>query len=367
MKKGIRVFAVLLIAVLFVPYLVSCDNKTQQENKINYEYTLNDDESGLILLKYTGSKTVEEITVPDKINGVQVKELDTDIFRAVSNLKKVNLPTSLIKIGKNAFRGLEKLKTINTDAVLYFDAGCFEDCQVLEKISFSSARTIGKQAFLGCKGLTEVVIPSTTKSISDSAFSGCTSLAKVVLPQEVKEICQRAFSGCTALSDIDLSNIVNLRLEAFLGCASLTGADLSSISILEQNAFSGCTALEQVTIGEDCLVMYKSSLSGCTNLSKVIVKPSGEWIMVEIPQTNPIVRFTHWMGKNPFADAYLTAQNSFLAPSRNDYYYAKEVWVKEMDEHMDQTRNADHLDLSKGVTDTTNENYCSLCDGHYLY
>ena len=57
---------------------------------------------------------------------------------------------------------------------------------------------IGQFAFFGCKGLTEIVLPSGIKRIEESAFANCTSLQKVLVPSSVDsiDIPKSSFSGC---------------------------------------------------------------------------------------------------------------------------------------------------------------------------
>ena len=64
--------------------------------------------------------------------------------------------------------------------------------------------TIGKDAFLGCFGLTSVTIPSSVTSIGEGAFYGCSGLTSVTIPSSVTTIGQGAFYGCTGLSSVTI-------------------------------------------------------------------------------------------------------------------------------------------------------------------
>ncbi len=63
----------------------------------------------------------------------------------------------------------------------------------------TSVKKIGKEAFAGHTELVKVDIPAYVESIDYNAFSGCTSLEMVRLPDTVTEIGNGAFSDCSRL------------------------------------------------------------------------------------------------------------------------------------------------------------------------
>ena len=76
--------------------------------------------------------------------------------------------------------------------------------------------TIGDNAFLGCAGVTNVVIPLTVTEIGDSAFAGCLELRNgITIPESVETLGSSVFSGCT-----------HLRIVRFLGDCPDVSADL---------------------------------------------------------------------------------------------------------------------------------------------
>ena len=56
--------------------------------------------------------------------------------------------------------------------------------------------SIGDSAFLDCRSLSEIVIPSSVTSIGKYAFSSCDSLSEIVIPPSVTSIGDRAFYNC---------------------------------------------------------------------------------------------------------------------------------------------------------------------------
>ena len=68
---------------------------------------------------------------------------------------------------------------------------------------------IGGQAFSGCTGLTDIVLPDGIKSIYSEAFLDCRSLTNITIPDSVSVIGDGAFENCSSLTDITIPNHVN--------------------------------------------------------------------------------------------------------------------------------------------------------------
>lgn len=57
----------------------------------------------------------------------------------------------------------------------------------------NSVTSIGREAFSGCTGLTEITIGNSVTSIGSCAFSGCTGLTEITIPNSVTSIGYEAF------------------------------------------------------------------------------------------------------------------------------------------------------------------------------
>ena len=124
-----------------------------------------------------------------KIDGKTVTEIGEGVFyagsdlmiqeRKISALQKdvrnhivsITVPTTVVKIGKEAFMGC----TVN-----------------IVKMPDSIVE-IGEGAFKNCKSLQEFNMPSGLKTIGQEAFSGIHTIDKWILPQGLETICQGAF------------------------------------------------------------------------------------------------------------------------------------------------------------------------------
>lgn len=106
---------------------------------------------------------------------------------------------------------------------------------------------IGNNAFYGCTGLKNVVIPDSVAAIGQWAFGLCESLTGIKLPGSVSVIRTGTFYG-SGLTGITLPEGVSLIDGwAFQNSAALATVILpKSLSTIESGAFSGCAGLTSV-------------------------------------------------------------------------------------------------------------------------
>ena len=111
--------------------------------------------------------------------------------------------------------------------------------------------SIGKEAFLGCSGLTSVTIPKSVTSLGSMVFADCSGLTSITIPNSVTSIEGGAFSGCSGLTSITIPNSVT-SIECsgmFKDCYRLTSVTIpNSVTSIGAYCFSGCFGLTSVTI-----------------------------------------------------------------------------------------------------------------------
>ena len=146
-----------------------------------------------------------------------VTEIGSANFKQLKNITAVTLPSTMKKIGPNAFAECALSFTVDEANAIYsaVDGVLFnKDKTTLLQCKLSdteyveipnSVTTIGNYAFSDCTSLTSIEIPSSVTTIGNEAFYGCTGLTSIEIPHSVTMIEIYAFSGCTKLSTVTTS------------------------------------------------------------------------------------------------------------------------------------------------------------------
>ena len=256
----------------------------------------------------TRNETVTKLTIPDSVTHIEHLFL-------FSSLETVKLPESLVLLGDRCFARMENLKEIALPKGLTsIPRNCFRACNNLETVTFlgDAVKTIGANAFYGCKQLTNIDLPFTVGSIGNGAFakSGITHLGlsgNCKLPTEsssygdtvpafyacknLKEVYfegdsifnihssayipHDTFKNCTALQKVTLPIARHLTVgeHAFLNCKALeTVVNSEFIEFAPAGAFQNCVSLKKITIGNWADRIGKDTFKGCTGLKKLILK-----------------------------------------------------------------------------------------------
>lgn len=134
---------------------------------------------GVDLIK-VGSKKCKNLKIPAALKDKPVYRIAEGLFKLRRDIKTVDLGTSLVNIGRNAFLG----------------------CINLRKITIpSNVKVIEFGAFQFCLGIKEVIIEEGVTHIGKNAFRGCIRLRKIHIPESVKYVDKEAFRGCVLLKN----------------------------------------------------------------------------------------------------------------------------------------------------------------------
>ena len=120
-----------------------------------------------------GDCTDENIVIPSySPDGDRVIQIKAYAFSGRNNIKSVQIPETVTRIGE----------------------GAFEDCVNLESVNLPKKLTmILSYTFDGCKNLKEITIPSGVTYIGDEAFADCVSMERITIPAGVTRIGRFAF------------------------------------------------------------------------------------------------------------------------------------------------------------------------------
>jgi len=284
MKNVFKLWFIALTVIIVRPAFA------QTEGDFNVDLT--QDGSGVVIKGYTGSQRA--VTIPAKIQGYPVKEINDGAFRLdnrvwiagygsydvgylsdnlsgsnpiSTRLTSVTIPTGVLSIGHAAFFGQEYLTSVNIPA---------------------SVTSIGNGAFMGCSSLSAVNIPASVTSIGNRAFLQCTKLATVNFSEGLVGIGEGAFAECRALKTLKLPNsLTNLGRGAFAGSGltaitfgtGLTTIRASTFSVQDMsNGYYRAAPIQTIVIPEGVTGIGQSAFRECTQLTSVTLPSTLESI-----------------------------------------------------------------------------------------
>ena len=151
-----------------------------------------------------------------------------------ADIESISVPSSVKSIGENAFAGCRSLKSITLSSVKTIPRNAFSGCPDLETAVLSSAEELNPYAFYDCVNLSNVKIP-VARIIEDSVFGNCSSLTKIDLPETLE------------------------RLNSCFGGAGIRELYLNGADTLEFNLYN--SYIEKVTISNN-IVHLDGTFSG---------------------------------------------------------------------------------------------------------
>lgn len=194
-----------------------------------------------------------DLVIPADIDGKTVVSIAASAFKDRTTIKTVDFPSTLKKIGQEAFRNCSGLTTVTIPAnVTSMDANVFWNSGVTT--ATVACPTLGQGAFYQCSKLETVTIEEGVKvlGINDGgAFHGCSKLATVTIPSTVTTMARNVFRDCTSLTTVNFAEGIQLETipeYAFYNTA-LTRVDIpASVKTIGTEAFRYCKMMEEVNI-----------------------------------------------------------------------------------------------------------------------
>ncbi len=209
-------------------------------------FSQNEERTGYIVTGDTGQTA--NIVIPAEYEGKPVVAIADSAFaysKHKPDIVSVTIPDSVTEIGKNAFYArIDDLINVNigTDSKL---------------------KTIGNNAFSGCRALTSVYIPEGVEKIGDSAFNNCGSLNTITVAAG-----NAHYSGAgNCLIDIETNTLIR-------GCnKSVIPGTVQKIGVA---AFRRAT-MTTLTIPKSVTSIEKYAISDSAITKIVYYGASGEW------------------------------------------------------------------------------------------
>lgn len=190
--------------------------------------------------------------------GSGLKTLEDDTFFGCHSLTSFTIPDNIVSVGARVFSNCSSLKTVRIGSgvtsigIINLD-GSLEEISVSEEnpafcsvdgVLFnkdkstlimypigrtgaytipSSVKTIKRNSFMDCTGLTSVTLPDGVEKIDTATFLACTGLGEVIIPNSVTTICASAFAYCKAMETLIIgSGVTTIESKTFMLCSRLT-------------------------------------------------------------------------------------------------------------------------------------------------
>ncbi len=221
----------------------------------------------------------KDIVIPSHIirNAVSYAVIEIGGGAFYSNaMKSIVLPSTLKKIGQNAFANMAYVKKlVIPEGVTELLVACFHDSPELEEVYVPDSVTrIGGGCFANCPKLTTVRLPKSVKHFDVGQFDNCPSLVSVNLPENIKEIKTRMFRGCKSLLSLEIPKSVEIIAgSAFSGCSKLASVELpASLREIDDYAFEACSGLKSLVLPSSVKLVGSGAFSNCSALSSVVIE-----------------------------------------------------------------------------------------------
>lgn len=196
-----------------------------------------------------------------------ITEIFDNEFERCEELKSIEIPASVTKIGFGAFFNCTNLTAVKLPTTLEKIGGCaFKWCENLESIDIPNSVTeIGNNAFESCHSLSKVKLSANLSKIESGTFRD-TAIEEIDIPDSVTEIGDNAFESCHNLSKVRLSaNLSKIESETFRETA-IEEIDIpKNVRLIEDGAFGKCYYLHDVRLPND-IEIADSAFEDCCGL-----------------------------------------------------------------------------------------------------
>ncbi|MGL4948642.1 MAG: leucine-rich repeat protein [Mycoplasma sp.] len=169
------------------------------------------------------------------------------------------IPSTVTKIGNNAFNGITSLKTIDVIGVLdNIGVSAFANCVNFtggfeNKLDLSKVTSIGSNAFSGCSNLESTFDLPILTSLGSGAFKGASKLkiSNLAFLESFNSIGSSTFEGATSIdAELKLTNVTSIGSNAFNGASNIwtgnEGLILQNTTSIGSDAFNGTYKLNEL-------------------------------------------------------------------------------------------------------------------------
>lgn len=239
-------------------------------------------------------------------------------------LRSAQIPEGVEEIEEHAFSGQDQLLAVRFP---------------------TSLKKIGKNAFSNCSSLQEIIIPDGVECIEEGAFSDAVQLLTVKLPDALTEIKAKTFKNCARMLHINIpTSLEKIGEKAFYCCNKLSIAPPNYVPEIAPDAFIACfdmaNSSTEMTIVKDVLYAYRKTKQthvvvpeGVKQISDYVFMNHKEITSITLPQTLEKIGSSNIDESNVFRGCTgLADQNGFVIIDNCLFDYCgteKEVHIPE--------------------------------------
>ena len=336
MKQKILLFFLVMLAPLSVSAEIYADI-----DGISYSLNSADGRNYAWVYGATNSN-VTTVTIPETVTcenvTYTVEYIRKEAFNGLEKLKTISIPRTMKQIGTDAFKNCEALTALYiTDVVAW--------CKVLFESWHSSPMVYAHQLFLNGEKVTDLVIPEGVTSIGEFAFLGC-SLNSVTIPTTLKTLGPWALC-CTDMTAVHISDL-RAWCDIQFGAESnplinanhlfLNGEEVKELEypkgfVSVNESFHGCTGLTSVTLPSSVTSIGSFAFMGCTNLTTVTLPYNLSTInsmaFAECSQLQDVYCYAEKVpsiSNNTFSDSNIKNATLHVPEASVDTYKASAYW-----------------------------------------
>ena len=172
MKKKVLLVLTLVMVMAF-SFVVTANAENEATEPVTeaegyFVYQLNEDGASYKVVEYTGDE--KTVVVPETYKGLPVTVIGERAFLD-SSLWYIELSENIKEIGYHAFSRSYLEEFTATDGLEIIDKFAFSDCDYLETVYLSKTiKSVGLDAFEGCKRLKNITIENGADGIHYTAF-----------------------------------------------------------------------------------------------------------------------------------------------------------------------------------------------------
>ena len=261
------------------------------------------------------SGDLHNVRIPHEIDGKIVREIGEAAFSGNRHISTLVIGSGVIRVGERAFSCCSNLVSVvmedtsvddRISGVLFVENGAFEDCINLRHVQLPrNLARIGPRAFAN-SGITSIMIPTPICNFDDSSFLNCRSLKSANIGT-AGESLSVLFPGCLSLSQITvgennrffsvkdgvlcLKNGMSIvrhppgKAEykvvvpegttgifpfAFEGCQSNEIVLPKGLLAIGRGAFSSCKNIKVITIPEKTVFIDDCAFLECSSLVEIV-------------------------------------------------------------------------------------------------